>query len=137
MHNTVTLLINYLLPARVIAQANQNPMAQPGKTIGKFSNIFNEVNKPLIGGSQISQPQNFVSNVINILLPFIFIVAGLGLFVMLLIGGFQIMTAVQDPNRAEEGKQRIVAALIGFFILFAAYWLVQALEIIFGFAILG
>jgi hypothetical protein len=70
-------------------------------------------------------------------MPFIFVIAGMGLLVMLMSGGFQVMTAVQDANRADEGKQRIVAALIGFFILFASYWIVQALEIIFGIKILS
>lgn len=109
----------------------------PPAGIGAFSAMFNDLNQHLVQNGAISSPSNFIGNTINTLMPLIFVIAGMGLLVMLMSGGFQVMTAVQDPNRAEEGKQRIVAALIGFFILFASYWIVQALEIIFGIKILS
>ena len=56
---------------------------------------------------------------------------------MIITGGFQIMTAVQDPAKADAGKQRIFAAVIGFLILISAYWIAQLLEVIFGLSILG
>lgn len=115
-------------------QAINNP-APAGA--GAFSAMFQNINQHLIQNGKISSPNNFIGNIINTLLPLIFVIAGMGLLIMLISSGFQIMTAVQDPNRAEEGKQRIVAAFVGFFILFAAYWLIQVLEIIFGFKILG
>jgi hypothetical protein len=37
----------------------------------------------------------------------------------------------------DEGKQKITAAVIGFIILFAAYWIMQLLELIFGIRILS
>lgn len=116
-------------------QALQNAPQNNG--LGSFSSMFGSINQHLINNSSISSPNNFLGNALNLVMPFIFVLAGLGMLAMLIAGGFQIMTAVQDPNRAEEGKQRIVAAFVGFFILFAAYWLIQVLEIIFGFKILG
>jgi hypothetical protein len=115
--------------------ALNNPPVQG--EIGAFSDMFQDVNKHLIANNRVASPNNFIGNMINTLMPFIFVIGGIGLLIMLMSGGFQIMTAVQDPARADEGKQRIVAALVGFFILFASYWIVQALEIIFGITILG
>jgi hypothetical protein len=51
---------------------------------------------------------------------------------MILISGFQYLTAVGNPDKAEAAKQRLTTAVVGFLIVFAAYWLAQALQIILG-----
>jgi hypothetical protein len=123
--------------SQVVAKEIDADIAPGANQLGGFSGIFGEVNKELVKNSAISSNTNFVSNLFTVVLPYVFIIAGLGLFLMLLSGGFQIMTAVQNPEGADAGKKRITAAFIGFFILFASYWIVQALEIIFGITILG
>lgn len=70
--------------------------------------------------------------IINTLLPNVMIVAGLILFGMLIWGGFQMLTAAGNPKAADAGKARLTTAILGFFIVFAAYWLTQIVEIIFG-----
>lgn len=69
--------------------------------------------------------------------PFIFGIAGLILFVMLVIGAFEIMLGAATPKSAESGKHRITSALVGFIILFSAYWIAQIIQAIFGIEILG
>lgn len=70
--------------------------------------------------------------IISRLLPYIFILAGLMLFIYLIMGGFQLMTSGGDPKRAESAKGKITGAVIGFIIVFVSYWLVQILQVIFG-----
>lgn len=77
-----------------------------------------------------------IDGLINTLLPFIFVLAGLILFLMLIAGGFQLLTSAANPKTADAGKQRITTALIGFLIIVVAYWLTQIVEIILGINIL-
>lgn len=79
---------------------------------------------------------NSPTNVISELLPYALTLAGLILFGMLIMGGFEIMTAATDAKKADAGKARITTAVIGFVIIFAAYWITQILEIMTGVSIL-
>lgn len=65
-------------------------------------------------------------------LRFLFVFAGLGLLLYLLYGGFQLMTSGGDPKGIAEGKGKITNAIAGFLIIFVAFWVVQAVAIIFG-----
>jgi hypothetical protein len=73
-----------------------------------------------------------IGSLISIILPYIFIGAGLALLVFLIIGGFQFLTSAGDPKSMEAGKARITQALIGFIIIFVSYWLVQIIAKILG-----
>lgn len=70
--------------------------------------------------------------IISYALPYLFAIAGTILFVMIVWGGFEILTGATNPKSAESGRQRIANAVIGFLILFSAYWLGQIIQIIFG-----
>lgn len=122
--------------AHVIAREDE-AIAPGANQLGGFSGIFGEVNNKLIANNAINSDAYFIANLINVVMPYIFTIAGLGLLIMLITGGFQIMFAVSSPEGAESGKKRITSAFVGLFILFSAYWLIQALEIIFGFNLLG
>lgn len=78
-----------------------------------------------------------INKFISTLLPILLIFGGIILLFMLISGGFTMMTAVSDPKGADTGKQRITAALTGFFLLFLSYWIIQILEIVLGVTILG
>ncbi len=78
-----------------------------------------------------------IGDIISSLLRYIFVLAGLGLFVFLIIGGFGLLTSGSDPKKVEASKSQITSAIAGFFIIFVAYWLIQILEIVFGIAIFG
>lgn len=75
--------------------------------------------------------------IISRLLEFAFPIAGMILFVMLVWGGFEMIYGASTTSKAvEAGKNRITTSLIGFFLLFASYWIVQILEVVFGIKIL-
>ena len=86
------------------------------------------------GSADLSTPGGIISRALKF---FVFPIAGIILFVVLILGGFQILVGANNSKSLEEGKQRITAAIIGFILLFAAYWVAQLLEIIFGIRILS
>ena len=84
--------------------------------------------------ARLSTPGGIISKALG---SFVFPIAGIILFVVLLLGGFQMLTGATNSKSLDEGKQRITAAIMGFLLLFAAYWIAQLLELIFGIRILS
>lgn len=70
--------------------------------------------------------------IISAVLPILLTLGGLIFFVMLVIGSFEILLGAAEPKSVEQGKKRITAALIGFLLLFASYWIGQLIQRIFG-----
>ncbi len=81
-------------------------------------------------------PQMTIGDIISKLIPYLYVFGGLVLFVMIIWGGFEMLTGATDTKAQEAGKQRITAAAIGFVLLFTSYWLVQILQVIFKFKVL-
>ncbi len=75
---------------------------------------------------------NTIGDIINQLLKFIYPLAGILLFVMLILGGFDLLTSAGNEEKVKKGQGRITSAVIGFAILFAAYWIMQIIQIILG-----
>lgn len=102
------------------------------------TNDYQNFNNAIGIKNEFSSRENgtVMSYFINSALPYLLTGAGLILFAMLISGGFTMMTAVTDPKKAEVGKARITAAIIGFIIVFGAYWITQILEIVLGVKIL-
>lgn len=62
------------------------------------------------------------------------IIAGV-IFLFLIVGaGFKIITSAgnNDPKSAGQGKQALTYAIIGFFIIFATYWIIRIIEEVVG-----
>lgn len=76
-------------------------------------------------------------DIISALLPYVFVIAGLILFALLIMGGFGYLTSGGDPESVKKAQGKLTSALVGFLIIFLAYWLTQLLEIIFGISIFG
>lgn len=70
--------------------------------------------------------------IINRLLPYIYVFAGIALLLMLIAGGISLMTAAGDEAKTKAAYGRISGALIGFFIVFLSYFVVQLVEVILG-----
>lgn len=83
--------------------------------------------------AQLSSPAGIISR----LLTFLFPLAGLAVFVLLIVAGFEIMGAAATKKSIDTGKQRATAAVVGFILLFVSYWLIKILEMIFNLKILG
>lgn len=73
-----------------------------------------------------------ISDIVSAAVPLVFTFAGMLLLVYLVFGGLQLMLSGGEPKNAQAAKSHITNALIGFVIIFVAYWVVQLIGIIFG-----
>jgi len=65
------------------------------------------------------------TDIVKNLLPYIFSIAGIILLLYLILGGLQLMFAGGDPKKVQASWSKITNAVIGFVIIFVAYWVVQ------------
>jgi len=98
---------------------------------GENFNTLNPLKNFSDGSAGLTSPGAIVSR----LLQFAFPLAGLILFAELVWGGFEMLIGATGKG-IEAGKQRVTNALIGFILLFVAYWIFQIVEVIFGVVIL-
>lgn len=90
----------------------------------------------LPGGQTIVDPlpsgrfTNLASVVTNVL-PILFSVAGIILLAYLVWGGFDYLTSMGDPKKAEGAKNKITNAILGFILIFSAYWITQIIDYVF------
>ncbi len=100
---------------KILAQGVTHDILEQNPVAGKFKDL---------GG------------LITELLKYIYVVAGLSMLVVLIMGGISLMLAGGDPAKIERGYGMIKAALIGFFIVFLSYIITQVMETILGVKIL-
>lgn len=91
----------------------------------------------------INGPEGFkfanagLGEIIGQSLIYVFATAGIGLLLMIISSGFSLMTSGGDPKKAAGGKARLTNAIIGFILIFTAFWLVQILGTILGWESIG
>lgn len=92
-----------------------------------FDQLNQAINLKLPGNQPVT-----LGNILSVAIPYLFGIAGFLLLLYLIWGGFSYMLSQGDPKAAESAKQKITNAVIGFVIIFAAYWLVQLLGMVLG-----
>jgi len=82
------------------------------------------------GLNQLTGVGSLVSRIIQLS----FVVAGIILIVLFLMGGIGIIASAgsDNPQGVEKGKQAMTSAIIGFVVVFVAYWIVQLIAAITG-----
>lgn len=79
-----------------------------------------------------------VGTLTSILLANAFVIAGITFVFLIIFGGIQMISgAGKSPQEIARGREIMLAALVGFIIIFAAYWIVRIVEATFGVNILG
>ncbi len=73
-----------------------------------------------------------IGQIISDILPIIFTITGILLLIYLLMGGFQLMFAAGDPKKVQGAWGKITNAIIGFVIIFVAYWVTQLIGTVFN-----
>jgi len=110
----------------------------PGITTGGIEEDFSDLDAKLhtwqLGTGPSGNPLN-LADIINLLIPFIFVIAGLILLFMFIFGGFTIFTSAGNPEKIKQGQGTLTSALIGFLVIFVAYWIIQILELTFNLTI--
>jgi len=73
-----------------------------------------------------------VGGIVGSLLPYIYVVAGLILLVILIIGGIGLMTSAGNPDSSKAAMGKIKGGLIGFLIIFISYFIAKIVEVALG-----
>jgi len=95
-----------------------------------------------IGGATIPVPVGAQSNfkslgeIVSRLLQYALPLGGLILFVMIIISGFQLLTSAGEPKKMEQAKQRLTWGILGFMVIFVAFWIMRIMEFLLGIQIL-
>lgn len=89
----------------------------------------------LSDSTKVSDAYDTPAFLVNLIISNLFVVAGVIFFLMLIVAGFKFITGGQKG--AEEAKNIITTSLIGFIIMFAAYWIIQIVALLTGITIPG
>lgn len=88
------------------------------------------------GGSSVFAGQDLqgISKLVSLFLRGAFALAGLILLFYFILGGIGMMNSAgkSDPKAAEQAKQTVTSAVIGFVVVFTAYWIVLLIGKLFG-----
>lgn len=78
-------------------------------------------------GGKTFQSIGSVSSLVLLFLNIAFVISGLILLFFFIMGGIGMIGSAgkNDPQKAEQSKKTITSAVIGFVIVFTAYWIVK------------
>ena len=80
----------------------------------------------------IYDPAKGLFPVFWVIIKNIYILTGIVLFFMIVIGGVGMIANAGNSEKQKQSSQTITSAVIGYLIMFAAYWIVKIIEIITG-----
>jgi len=88
-----------------------------------------------LGNNTTFQNLGGVSGLVSLFLKISFVLAGLILLFYFILGGIGMISAAgkSDPKTAEQAKATITSAVIGFVVVFTAYWIVKLIGNLLGF----
>ncbi len=84
-------------------------------------------------GSPFGQTKT-LGNLVSIVISAAFALAGVVFLFLLVIGGIGMIAGAgnNNPEQAARGRLAVTSALIGFVVVFAAFWIVRLIEEIVG-----
>ncbi|MCJ7805261.1 hypothetical protein MUP46_01315 [Patescibacteria group bacterium] len=84
-------------------------------------------------GSPLGQTKT-IGDIVSLVLSNALVIAGVILLFLLVAGGIGMIAGAgsDNPEQLANGRKAITAAIIGFIIVFAAYWIIRLIESIIG-----
>ena len=95
-----------------------------------FSDLYNKIN--IKGGKFPFSTSLTIGEIVFVLVRYFYVVSGLVLLLYLIIAGYQLMVSGGDPKAIQGAKNKIVYGLVGFLIIFSAYWITKIVALILG-----
>jgi hypothetical protein len=104
----------------------------------KMVNMLAQVDIGSTFNSPIGQTLG-LADLVSIFLSNAIIIAGVIMLFLLIFGGISIMMGAgrDNPEATARGRQAATSAVIGFILIFAAYWIIQIIEFMTGLEILS
>lgn len=136
--NILTKLLAVSFVISLMAATTVSVYAQPSPIQGEgvSQDVIDSFNPLKMAQSPYATDFSTPAGIVNRLLLFAFPIAGMILFIMIVWGGFEMLTGAASKKSLDAGRQRITAAIIGFIILFSSFWFAQILEAVFNIRIL-
>lgn len=88
------------------------------------------------GSLDLLTPDVFLGYYVARILAFAIAGAGLFFFVRLISAGYGYLTNAGDQNKIQSATKELTNALIGLLIIIASFFIIQAMQVIFGIKIL-
>jgi len=101
-----------------------------GFNIGDQLNIYGP-RGDTIGTSPYGQPGQFFL-IFWTIIKNLYVLTGIVLLFFLIAGGIGMILNAGNAEKQKQSSQTLSSAVIGYLIMFAAYWLVRIVEIVFG-----
>jgi len=120
-------MIGFNLLSTYLAQCHCFNPADPGTPQDCACSVTINVAKPS------NLPIVDLGQLLSGAIGFILVIAALAAFIFLIWGGIQWITSGGDKASVEAARSRILAAIIGLFVVFAAWALMSILGEFFGF----
>lgn len=73
-----------------------------------------------------------LGELISIIVTAAIVIAGIIVLFMFVLGGISIISGAgqENPEKVAKGRQALTSAVIGFVIIFSAYWIIRVIELI-------
>ncbi len=81
-------------------------------------------------GMSVKDVYNSPAFLVNLLVYNVFVIAGILLFFYVFYAGFKFISG--GTKGKDEAKSMIQSALVGFLLMFVAYWVVQVVQLVTG-----
>ena len=98
-----------------------------------------DIGSDFIGTNPNLTTQEGVGKIVSAIIAGSLSIAGVILLFLLIGGGIAMIAGAgkSDPQSVEKGKKAATSALIGFVVVFSAYWIVKLIETITGLNLIG
>jgi len=90
---------------------------------------------PSLGTGGVLDPfakDTTIGSILTGLTPYIMALAGMYMLVQIITGGITLMTSAGEPGAMKKGYGSVQFGIIGFIIIFCAYFAVQIIEVALG-----
>jgi hypothetical protein len=114
------LALSLLNPSPALAACDPS---QPGIQLGECLVINSK-------GDTIESTFATPADLVNAIVPNLFTIGGAILFIMFIYSGWRFIRSGTEGK--EDAKKILKTAIIGFIIMFSAYWIVQVLGVLTG-----
>lgn len=85
----------------------------------------------LNNGQKVSEVFNTPASMVNLLVRVVFVAVGLILLFLIIFSGLSMVAGGTSDNK-DKAKSTMTSALIGFIVIFGAYWIMQIIKVLTG-----
>ena len=95
--------------------------------------LLSFIPSPLWAGNEPPAEFTYLETMFESVIQVVLTLAGLAVLVMLITGGFQYLTAADDPKKAQQAGKTLTGAVIGLVVVLGAWIILRAIALITGF----